>query len=176
MPQVIPFPAEQELEWRVKQLVAENRGVDVDELERGFSLRTDLGMDGDDALEFFGKFGEEFGVDLSELRAGWPFFFGPEGIFLSLSMKLALAVSVSAGVLEWLLFPHFSSLVAFVTVGGLFVVILVAIEIAGRVNRGGPRPAMQEITIGELIDAARSGEWKVPKEIREWVSKQQLSR
>jgi hypothetical protein len=176
MPQIIPFPADQELEWRVRQLVAENCGCDVGELEESYTLRSDLHMDGDNAVRFFQQYGVEFGIDLTELRASWAFFFHPQNLWLSKTMKLALAVAGSAGLLEWILFPHFSPLVAFVTVGGLLVVILLSGEIAGRINRGPEKPAMQEITIGELIRAARSGTWKVPEEIQNWVAKQEYSR
>jgi hypothetical protein len=176
MPQIIPFPADQELEWRVKQLVAENCGSDVEELDAGYTLRSDLHLDGDDAVRFFEQYGSEFGTDLTELWASWSFYFRPQNLWLSGTMKLALAVAGSAGLLEWILFPHFSPLVAFVTVGGLFVVILLSVEIAGRINRGPEKPEMREITIGELILAARSGKWNVPKEIQDWVAKQEYSR
>ena len=176
MPPVIPFPADHDLEWRVKQLVAENCGADAEELEARYALRGDLHMDGDDAVKFFKEYGEEFDVDLKDLETCWGFFFRPQNLWLSRTMKLALGVAASAGVLEWILFPHFSLLVAFVTVGGLFAIILLSAEIAGRINRNPEKPEMQEITIAELIRSARSGKWKVPEEIQDWVAKQEYSR
>jgi hypothetical protein len=41
-------------------------------------------MDGDDAVEFFEAFGEQFHVDLDRLWKRWPQHFGPEGLFRGL--------------------------------------------------------------------------------------------
>ena len=45
------------------------------------TLSRDLGMEGDDAVEFFEKFEKEFQVDLSSLWADWNCYFAPEGAF-----------------------------------------------------------------------------------------------
>jgi acyl carrier protein len=47
-------------------------------------LRGDVGMDGDDAAEFFEAYLQEFGVDLSSLR--WDRHFGPEFSFFPVWM------------------------------------------------------------------------------------------
>lgn len=171
-------PSREELELYMRQFVARERGMDVEQIAAQHTLRTDLGMDGDDAVEFFAKYEKEFGVDLMDLGKCWSFYFGPEGwLFLTKGVKLALIAAASAGVLEWLLLPGLSAIGGLVTVTGLFLLILVAVKIAERINaRPEKAPEMQEITVGELVDAARSGRWIVPEEILEWVSKQKQPR
>ncbi len=170
---VTPIDSDHELEWRIQQMLGESLGCDVEELAASYRLKTDLGLEGDRAVEFFKAYGIKFEVDLKELRASWPFFFRREGIQLSRATTLALIVAGSAGLLQWALFPHFSALAGFVTVFGIFLIILASCKIAERLNRGPEKPGMQEITVGDLIQAARTGIFKVPEEIEEWVSKQE---
>jgi hypothetical protein len=54
----------------------------------------DLGMDGDDAVEFFKDFGEKFNVDFADLR--WDRHFAPEGGG-SLGALIVLCLCVTAG-------------------------------------------------------------------------------
>jgi hypothetical protein len=53
-------------------------------------------MDGDDAVEFFEKFAEEFKVDLQDLRAHWDQHFAPEGS-LSFGVMVAIVLCITAG-------------------------------------------------------------------------------
>lgn len=168
-----PAVDEDELEWRIKQMLGESLGCDVDELAASYRLKTDLGMEGHRAVGFFKEYGKEFGVDLKGLWTNWSFFFRPDGVHLSKATKLALIVAGSAGLLQWLLFRHFSALAGFVTVFGIFLIILASVKIAERMNGGPERPTTQEITVGDLIQAARTGRWKVPEEIEEWELKQE---
>jgi hypothetical protein len=46
------------------------------------TLNDDLGMDGDDAVEFFEAFAEKFSVDLKQLGEEWNLYFNPEGVSL----------------------------------------------------------------------------------------------
>src|SRR5690348_1284051 len=59
-------------------------------------LAQELGIDGDDAVEFFEVFAQEFGVDLQELRMHWDQHFAPEGS-LSLAAMVAIALCITAG-------------------------------------------------------------------------------
>ena len=170
---VTPTASDDELEWRIQQMLGESLGCDVEELAGSYRLKTDLGLEGNRAVQFFKAYGKVFDVDLVQLRASWPFFFRREGIQLSRATTLALIVAGSAGLLQWVLFPHFSALAGFVTVFGIFLLILAACKIAERINRGAEKPGMQEITISDLIEAARTGRFEVPEEIEEWVSKQE---
>ncbi len=55
------------IEGRVYALVAEERAVRREELTPTSTLSHDLGMDGDDAVEFFERFAKEFSVDARQL-------------------------------------------------------------------------------------------------------------
>jgi hypothetical protein len=173
MPQVLPFPTEMQLEWRVKDRLAEKLAVDGDEISMHFRLRSDLGMDGDNAVEFFQRYGDDFGVDLTELKAAWQFYFGPERPALSRGTKLALIAGISAWLLQAILYPQLSTFFALVTAAALSLIVWLAVEIAERINRNPEVPAEREITVGELVEYARTGVWKVPEDIQKWVSKQE---
>ena len=55
-------------------------------------LFDDLGMDGDEAVEFFDAFAAAFPVDLTPLYARWGRYFGPEGWTLSQIGHVSLGV------------------------------------------------------------------------------------
>jgi hypothetical protein len=58
-------------------------------------LVQDLGIDGDDAIEFFNLFGEMFKVDLDSLWLHWDQHFSPEGFFHNSTFpSMATAVTV----------------------------------------------------------------------------------
>jgi hypothetical protein len=59
-------------------LVAEERGLAPEKVKLHSEL-LDLGMDGDDAVEFFKQFEERYDVDLTPLYEHWGAHFGPEG-------------------------------------------------------------------------------------------------
>jgi hypothetical protein len=172
MPQVLPFPTEMQLEWRVKDRLAAKLAIDGDEISMLFRLRSDLGMDGDNAVEFFQRYGDDFGVDLTELKAAWRFYFGPERPALSRGTKLALIAGVSAWMLQAILYPQLSTFFGLVTAAGLSVIVWLAVEIAERMNRDPEVPTEREITVGDLVEHARTGVWKVPEDIQKWVLKQ----
>jgi acyl carrier protein len=173
MPQVLPFPTEMQLEWRVKDRLAVKLAMDSDEISMNFRLRSDLGMDGDDAVEFFDRYAEDFGVDLHELKAGWQFYFGPERAALSRGTKLAMIAGVSAWLIQAMLYPQLSTFFALVTAAALSLIVWLAVEIAERLNRDPEIPVEREITVGELVEHARTGIWKVPEDIQKWVLKQE---
>ena len=59
-------------------------------------LAQDLGMDGEDAVEFFDEFQRDFGIDLTDLHMHWNQHFSPEGT-LSLGAMAAIALCMTAG-------------------------------------------------------------------------------
>ena len=63
----------------VIQLVAEERGLAPEKVNLNSRLLHDLGMDGDDAVEFFEEFEKRYGPDLTPLYEHWNQHFGPEG-------------------------------------------------------------------------------------------------
>ncbi len=68
------------LKAEVLRLVAEQTGVVPDKIHPSSRLLHDLGMDGDDAVEFFDSLHERFGTDLTHLHEHWSEHFGPEGV------------------------------------------------------------------------------------------------
>ncbi len=66
-----------DVEHRVKEFVAETAGVRVGRLHLDTTLLGDLGIDGDDANDFFIEFRDRFNVDVSSLDLSE--HFGPEG-------------------------------------------------------------------------------------------------
>jgi hypothetical protein len=64
---------------QVVEFTAQHRGGIRKKIVPTARLAQDLGIDGDDAVEFFKHFGERFGVDLKGLWEDWDQYFVPEG-------------------------------------------------------------------------------------------------
>ena len=115
-------------------------------------LFDDLGLDGDDAVDFFQAYGEAFNVDLTSLHRRWGAHFGPEGFPLSFGLGMIL-IGAAVGFLvaltglpKWAAFG-LGLLAAFGWLIGL---------------RAWPLPrgeALIPITVSDLIHAARIGRW-----------------
>ena len=65
--------------WEVKQFVADNLHIPIDNLTSETRLLHDLGIDGDDAIEFLEQYSEKFHVDISNMN--FDSYFGPEAGF-----------------------------------------------------------------------------------------------
>ncbi len=63
---------------KVKEFVVRMTAVDDEEVTKNTSLQNDLGIYGDDAVDFILAFSKEFKVDVSNFRAAD--YFNPEGI------------------------------------------------------------------------------------------------
>lgn len=77
-----------ELVNAVKTVVSDSFGVRVRDLSLDTTLFGDLGMDGDDATEFFQRFAEVFEVDLTDLDLSK--HFNPEGWGCLLSLPASI--------------------------------------------------------------------------------------
>jgi hypothetical protein len=122
------------------------------------TLGEDFGLDGDDAVEFLGAYADAFQVDVTALQAEWSEFFGPEAgpgcltaLFLLVPFAVAAILVFSVG---WTFgFPR--AMIAIV--GGVLM-------FAWRRVSFWPYkklfPLMKEITVAELIEAARRGRWR----------------
>ena len=69
---------------RIRTHVAKVRCLSVEEVSLDSRLGDDLGMDGDDAVEFFQHYAREFHVDLAGMR--WKRHFGPEAGWTPLAL------------------------------------------------------------------------------------------
>jgi hypothetical protein len=147
------------IEERVFLFVARERSVKRAKLSLSSRLNQDLGMDGDDAVEFFEKFRREFQVDFDELTERWSEFFGSEGVSLVVGLA-GIACLVGCVAIAALLYRliDFLPLLAWemVTVGCFLVAMFYWAS-----RRKSP---LREITISDLIDAARAGKWERPTE------------
>jgi hypothetical protein len=69
------------LEEDIIAFLAHETGTKGDRIQLSSRLAQDIGMEGDNAVECFGKFGEKFHVDLTALGGQWDAHFGSEGLF-----------------------------------------------------------------------------------------------
>ena len=138
------------LEERIIAFTAEERGMKVEEVPLDSRLLHDLGMDGDDAVEFFEKFGSTFHVDLTELGSNWKQHFGPEyGASPALLAFIGVAVGVAALVHE----------VVQVIPIWAWCIPLVPVAIWGCAKVVGVDPRIVPITVKDLVDGASTGRW-----------------
>ena len=68
------------IEAEIVGLIAHERGLPSHKVTLSSRLLHDLGMDGDDAVEFFREFEERYDADLATLYEHWDRHFGPEGL------------------------------------------------------------------------------------------------
>ena len=141
--------------------VAKELGEDMRKLRLETTLQGDLGMEGDDAVEFFQAFQKEFGVDLGRLWTDWHCYFLPEGM----SIETGLILFVPGTVLSLLLtkyIPQISSWLCFLI--GFFLWLVVCLA-WGRLFSG---PGLAQITIHDLVECVKSGSWKreVPEAVK----------
>lgn len=80
---------------RMMELLAENRGMTIETISADARLLHDLGMDGDDAVDFFTALKAELGTDLEALEERWNDHFGGE--HLSRAGCAAVVVVACAG-------------------------------------------------------------------------------
>lgn len=145
------------LEERVLAFTARQCGIAVGKVDLMSRLVEDLGLDGDDAQEFFAAFGEEFEVNLDALRGErWKRHFRPEGfsaaptlVAIFLLLALFLTASILGGFLSWT---------------WLWLLVFVAIWLFG--SKVWPLsllwPDTIPITVQDLVDAAMAGRWVKP--------------
>lgn len=78
------------------KMIVDQTGVPPPSICHQSRLAEDLGMDGDDAAEFFERFEQQFSADLSELHERWNCYFAPEG--MSLKQGLLIALMTAPGI------------------------------------------------------------------------------
>jgi acyl carrier protein len=136
------------IEERVLDFTAQQRAVKRNRVSTASRLNQDLGMDGDDAVEFFRDFSAEFKVNLDDLYSRWGQHFGPEGV--SFGFLVIVVLGITAGF--WLrdlvgILPAWAWGIGLTSVG------IVAHQL-WFVRK------MVPITVGDLVESARSGRWK----------------
>jgi Protein of unknown function (DUF1493) len=106
--------------------------VQREKLTPGTTLSHDLGMEGDDAVEFFEDFAAKFTVDLRLLGENWNYYFDPEGLGLVGSL-LVVVPTLAIGYVIRLILPMvafwMSASLAFVALDAILGCCSVAVEV-----------------------------------------------
>jgi acyl carrier protein len=142
---------ESSLEDQVVKFTCDQLGVKPAKVKSESRLNLDLGMDGDDAVEFFEKFKTQFSVDLEDLDIHWDQHFAHEG---GPGFGWVIVVIVcSLGIDYW----HWSvgSLPAWLT----YVCLLAVLgALTFRLLRR-KTPSNAGVTVRDLVEAARAHRW-----------------
>ena len=141
-----------ELEEQIVNLIVQRTGIKAKKVNLNSRLAQDIGMDGDDAVEFFEKFTEQFHVDLTALGPNWQRHFLPEGGGPSLGCMVTIGIGVVAGGLLHEAFKRVPAWAAMIVLVPLFCRIYVKLF-------DEPEDEMIPITVKDLVDAAIAGTW-----------------
>lgn len=142
---------------RVIGSVAEERGLAAQKIKPTDRLLDDLGMDGDDAVEFFAAFAKEYNVDLAPLYEHWDWHFGPEGLLAPWGLLPLLAFAC------WMVLARLGVPVQWswpVLPAGVGLAIYFGVR--GWLRRRA-RPYFP-ISVADLARAAAQGRWVFPYE------------
>jgi hypothetical protein len=143
------------IDERVYALLVEELCVPREKLAANKTLSHDLGMEGDDAVEFFEKFGNEFRVDFSSLYEDWNKYFAAEGV----SPAVVLVILGPGALIGFGMEQLFAGLPSWIC---FFVGMSIWLVPFFYFVRRRSRRALQ-ISIQDLIDCANEGRWsKLP--------------
>jgi len=131
-------------------LVAHERGLPREKIHLSHRLLQDLGMDGDDAVDFFNSVHELFATDLNHLHEHWSDHFGPEGFSCWNGLVIIPAAVIGGAIMGVADLPAFWGV-------GITVALLAAWLWV--VRRWGPPDRMVPITVGEVVAAVETGAW-----------------
>ncbi|HWC99823.1 MAG TPA: DUF1493 family protein [Candidatus Sulfopaludibacter sp.] len=146
-----------ELEERIVNFIVDETSINAKKVHLDSRLAQDIGMEGDDAVEFFENFHEHFHVDLSALGDHWHQHFLPEGIGVPpLGCMVMIGVGVVAGGLLHDLFKWIPYWAAMIVLVAIFCSIYTWIY--GKFF-GEPQDQKIPITVRDLVEAASSGTW-----------------
>jgi len=146
-----PSTPHPEIEQSILAFVARETCRNPKRLALNSRLVHDLGVDGDDAVELFEKFGEKYGVDLTALFQNWDHHFVPEGSGPGIGFMIAVGAAAILGDLLHRAYPPIPAWAWMIPppIAYLFVHAKFFAEPADCVP----------ITIQELVDAAISRTW-----------------
>jgi len=145
---------------QIIEFTAQVHGLNRTRISLPSRLAQDLGLDGDDAVEFFTQFGERFSVDLRALWDQWDQYFGPEGGPGIAFVVVCLALMGIGEAIQKLI-----GLLPFWAWGSILIVIRVW------PIRCWPARAkkLMPITVQDLVDAAARKEWYEPHARQSYV-------
>jgi hypothetical protein len=134
----------------VMDILADEHGLPREKLQLSDRLLQDLGMDGDDAVDFFNGLHERFGTDLTHLHEHWTEHFGPEG-FSCWNGLIIMPAAVIGG-----LVAAFAGLSTF---WGVAIAVSLLAAWLWVMRRWGPPDKMVPITVEEVVAAVEAGGW-----------------
>lgn len=131
-------------------LLADERGLPREKIHLSDRLLQDLGMDGDDAVDFFISVHDRFGTDLTHLRQNWSEHFGPEGFSLWNGLVI-IPVAIIGGLIV--------GSAGFSTFWGVAVTVALLAAWLWAMRRWGPPDRTVPVTVQEVIAAVEAGAW-----------------
>ena len=134
----------------VIDLVAHERGLSREKVHLSDRLLQDLGMDGDDAVDFFNSVHERFATDLTHLHDHWNEHFGPEGFSCWIGLVMITAAVIGGAV---------AGVAGLSTFWGVAITVFVLAAWLWAMRRWGPPDRMVPITVAEVVNAAEAGAW-----------------
>ena len=137
----------------VIDLVAHELGLPRERVHLSDRLLQDLGMDGDDAVDFFNSVHERFGTDLTHLHEHWSEHFGPEG-FSCWNGLVIIPAAVIGGVV--------AGVAGLSTFWGVAITVALLAAWLWVMRRWGPADRMVPLTVGEVVAAVETGAWPSP--------------
>jgi hypothetical protein len=145
-----PQMATDTLKVEVLKLVVEQTGVVPEKVQLSSRLLHDIGMDGDDAVDFFNRVHERFGTDLTHLHEHWSEHFGPEGISCWYGLVI-IPAAVVGGVV--------AGVAGLSTFWGVAMALALLVALLWAVRRWGPPDRTVPVTVGEVVAAVEAGAW-----------------
>jgi Protein of unknown function (DUF1493) len=147
-----------ELVERVREFVAVKTGWPLGKVSLEAALARDIGMAGDDAVEFFEEFAREFGVPPETFSSlDFTHQFGDEGLRLGTGCSLLFTFSFFGFLLgAWANLPS-----GLVLVGSFALTLGVASLYRKYVRRH--RDNQEPIRVSDLVEAATRKRWGFPR-------------
>ena len=136
----------------VMDLLAHERGLAREKVQLSDRLLQDLGMDGDDAVDFFNSLHERFGTDLTHLYEHWDEHFGPEG-FSCWNGLVIIPAAVIGGVV--------AGVAGLSTIWGVAITVALLAAWLWAMRQWGPPDKMVPVTVEEVVAAVETGAWPI---------------
>ncbi len=134
----------------VIDLLAHERGLPREKVYLSDRLLQDLGMDGDDAVDFFNSVHERYGTDLTHLHEHWSQHFGPEG-FSCWNGLVFMPAAIIGGVV--------AGKAGLSTFWGVAITVALLSSWLWVMRRWGPPDRIVPVTVGEVVAAVEAGAW-----------------